>query len=544
MIRDRILPPYTRRVEDTRQQVSRVAIIGILVLVAMLMGFLLAILPPQLVTIPMIPLFVLLGLMMWMAPDVDLQVDQTVRKLFIVFLVLIMLWPDYIAFAAAGIGWLSPTRIIYLIAFVVSVAGICTSSRIRSHILDMMNNVKPIWWLFIAFFALQALLAFVTREFPSRLFFVQFFWYYMFIIAAWVFSQEGTVRRLYQIILVALVIQAFFAFQEPAAGGPIWGPYVPDFLRGGDPEFFYRIVTGRNRAGLEGIRVKAIYTASLTYAEFLALAIPFVLHAVLYARKVWWQFAALGIFVMIFFLADLNQQRTAYIGIIFGLLLTVGAFGVRRYFQHKQNRDLIGPAVISMYPIFGLMTALSILFVPRIRRLTLGGGEHKPSDNAREAQWDIAINKLQQNPLGYGPFQTGEVVNYRNLAGSLTIDSYPINLLIDYGILGFVLFTAFFVGCAVIALITYIRAETEEEALAGPIAVALAIFLLVKTVLSQTDNHDLVFAMAGAAVALYYRQTVRRREAGIAASTTPFPILPSTAAPPRGAPALAYGRTG
>lgn len=44
-----------------------------------------------------------------------------------------------------------------------------------------------------------------------------------------------------------------------------------------------------------------------------------------------------------------------------------------------------------------------------------------------------------------------------------------------------------------------------------PLTIALANFVVIKTILSQLDNHPLVFAMLGASVALIHR--ARQEEA-------------------------------
>lgn len=530
MARYRILEPYTRRVDDTRHTVTKLLLIGALIIFAMMLGFVIAILPMSMLIIPLTPLLLLAALALWMAPDIDPHLDGVVRKLFLLFMAIMVVWPDYIAPTIPGIGWVSFGRQAMAATALVSIYAIATSSRVRAHIADVVTGIKPLWWAFLLFVLLQLVLAVTTMTISSRWFFAQIFWYYMFIVAAWAFSMQGTTRRVYQIILIGLAIQCFYGLGEWIMQKPIWTDYIPPFMQV-DPELLETVTSFTGRLGSDRGRIGSIYLTSLTYAEYIAITLPFVLHGILYARRKLWQLAAVALFAFVCVNAYLTDQRTAIIGIIMAVVLTTAFWSWRRFRQGQENRDMVGVAVIWMFPAMAMAVAAAVLFHPRVRTMTLGGGEHHWSNEARDIQWQMAIDRVLANPFGYGPFRAGEVVGFTNPSGKGTIDSFPINLLVDYGILGLILFTVFFAWAALVALRIYFSSRTETETLAGPIGIALIAFLVVKLVLSQTENHYLMYALAGCVAALYWKQQRRlAAEAVVAPAADP----PAPARPPLG----------
>lgn len=541
MARARILQPYTRRVDDTRHRVSRIALVGGLVLLAMFMGFVIAILPMDFMIIPMAPILVLAIIALWLAPDLERNFDGTIRKLLLLYFAAAMVWPDYIALTMPGIGWVSPQRLFLGALLLTSLYALSTSSESRAHVYDVISHVKPLYWMFVIFFVLQFVLAFATISLTSRFFFAQFFWYYMFIVSAWVYSNPNTVRRLYQIILVGLAVQCVYGLLHWVLQRPVWTGYIPPFLLV-EPELLIKILGEQQRAGTDILRVNSLFLTALTFAEAIAIFIPFVIFAIFYARNAWFRIAAGALLVFAFFNGIWTDARSAMIGFIVAPVCMIGLWALQRYRRTKADRDIISPAVIWAYPLGMIVVMGAVLFIGRIRVAVLGGGQHQPSNAAREEQWRRTFELLERNPFGYGPFNAGPTVGYRNRGGGLTIDGYMMNLLVDYGVLGWLLFLGLFLGCAALGVKTFLRSETHEEDIAAPLAVAVLNFIIIKLVLSQTENHHIMYAFLGCLVALHWRQEQRIKSRAVLSTSPPVAVDPSPA-PPRGplVPAGGYG---
>jgi hypothetical protein len=94
----------------------------------------------------------------------------------------------------------------------------------------------------------------------------------------------------------------------------------------------------------------------------------------------------------------------------------------------------------------------------------------------------------------------------------LTIDSYYLTLVLDYGILGIMLYFATFI---VAIRYAWTGIKDERQILASysvPISIALLSFIVIKAVFSQPDNHPMVYMILGMLSAVEYnRQRVRQR---------------------------------
>jgi hypothetical protein len=304
------------------------------------------------------------------------------------------------------------------------------------------------------------------------------------------------------------------------------------------------VLGAERRTGEDQNRVKATFFISLTFAEFIAIVLPFALHFLVTAENMYKRAIAAALIILLVTGAFLSGARSGLIGTIAGVALFILIWSIRRYRTHASRRDMIAPAVLWMYPAgaFGLMFA--VLFFGRVRSKVLGATQHEASTNVRFEMWEMALPHVIRNPIGHGPFVGGEVVGYTLPSGMITLDSYGINLIVEYGPLGLLLFFLFFAWAVWLGLKTYFNTEegaaTEEEELAGPAAVAIVAFLIIRLVLSQTEIMHFSYALAGMVVALHWRQTVRINEirARIPAAQ-PFPprgLMPGY----RPAGALAY----
>ncbi len=117
-----------------------------------------------------------------------------------------------------------------------------------------------------------------------------------------------------------------------------------------------------------------------------------------------------------------------------------------------------------------------------------------------------------QSPLfGHGPGRGAEALGFVTPGGLVTIDTYILSIVLDYGVIGFVLFY----GMLAAALITSARlalawrptsgSANREASFILPLCAMLAAFLMIKTVLSQEENHAILFMIYGAIMVLTYR---------------------------------------
>jgi O-antigen ligase len=157
------------------------------------------------------------------------------------------------------------------------------------------------------------------------------------------------------------------------------------------------------------------------------------------------------------------------------------------------------------YP--GILSAFLItsLLWQRLNRIIWGGGPQNASNLARQAQWSMLWPKLGRWPLGNGAGQSGDALGYANGAGIVTVDSYYITLLMEYGVLGAITFFGLIGLAAYQAYSLSGKAQDRDMRLMLPVFVMLVNFVIIKGVLSGDDIHAMIFMSLGMVVAMTYR---------------------------------------
>ncbi len=536
--RERILPPYTKRVDDTQHRLRRIVLFAGLILFAMTMGFFIAVLPIQAVFVPIVPIVLLFLIALWMAPDVDPQLDKPIIGGYFVFFYVALIWPNYIAFNLPGLPWVSMQRLVMFFVLGVGLYALASSSRMRGEVKEVLTAHTLMFRLFLAWVILQLIMEGVAGGTTmTRWIHYQIVWNFLFLISAWIHCRPGMPMRLHRAMVIGCAVTAAVTIPEVFNEKPIWADNIPAFL-GVDPTLLEILQSTQGRSGDGLYRARSIHLTSVNYAEFIAVFLPFVLHAIVVAKTSIRRVIAILLLVLLFTVALMTNARSAMVAFVVGVPFYSCIWAFRRFKVGAKNRDIVGPASVWAIPVAGLTVAAAVLFIGRVRVRVLGGGQHQASNDGRDAQWDMAIPKILQNPFGYGVDRAGEIVPFTNLAGVPTIDAYPINLLVDYGVLGFLLFVGLFLTAIVVAVKCYWNAESDDEMVAGPAAGAIFGFLISRTILSAEGAQFIAFGLAGMILAIYWRQSQR-----LAANTPPpVPALPPRyPLPPRAAPVLTIG---
>ena len=98
--------------------------------------------------------------------------------------------------------------------------------------------------------------------------------------------------------------------------------------------------------------------------------------------------------------------------------------------------------------------------------------------------------------------------------GTVTIDNYYLSIALEAGVIGFVAYYGAFLAALIIGAKYLTRAaEQEDTAWLLPALLSIGCYIVIKSVLSQQENHPLAFAMLGMAVILIHRTRHPLREA-------------------------------
>ncbi len=453
----------------------------------------------------LVPLLLLFFLVIWALPERGRAPTSTLRFLFFAFAGSLVLWPDYLALALPGMPWMTAIRLTGFPMVLILLICISVSDDFSRQLKSVLSASRPIAWLMATLAVLMVFSVAVSTNMPfsfNRLVVMLVSLVAAFYVASYVFAKPGTALRFVFFLWAVIILLAVLTYFEVRSSQVPWAGRIPSFLKIED-ENVQRILAGQMRATTKIYRAQTKFTTSLSFAEFLALTAPFILHIAMTATKVWLRPLAWLTLPLIFWMIVKTESRMGAAGFLMTFIVYLLVWGGLRWYR---NRDSIfGPAITLAYPIIFAAFITATFFVGRLRAMVWGSAQHQFSDQGRQVQWDMAIPRALERPWGYGLGQGGGALGYTNQAGMLTIDSYYISVLLEIGIIGFVAYFAVFISTILLSVPAIARANTEEERLLAPIAISLVNFIIIKSVLSQQEGHPIAFIFVGMAVALIWR---------------------------------------
>ena len=335
----------------------------------------------------------------------------------------------------------------------------------------------------------------------------------IFIVSCFVFVRRGFGELWVGLFLVMCAILCVVGIWEWRLQRVPWAGHIPSFLRVQD-ETVLKILRGSARAASGIYRVQGPATTPLGFAELLGLAVPFAVHMMVEQYRWLARVAAAAFIPLAIFVILLTDSRLGVVAALASVLFYILGWALlrRRQFQNS----LLVPAILLAYPSILIAGVASTFFVGRIRAEVWGNGAQTASNDARVEQWEMAIPIILRNPFGRGTGQGADALGWANQAGTISIDSYYLSVLLEWGVIGFLLFYGLMLRGVWVAGMIVVKHQVEREVrLVIPLAVALLNFVIIKSVLSQDANHPLAFMMLGAVLALGYRAAKTSAESDI-----------------------------
>jgi hypothetical protein len=505
--RDRILPPYTRRVDDFRHLATKALVSVALIMLAMVMGFWLAVFG----TFVAQPFILLLGILflvaLWLADDTEPDYRSQVTKLMFVFLGVQMIWPPYLAFDLPGLPWITPPRIALGLLVFMGLIQMAQSSRARGDLVGVIKASPLPMVAYLVFWVLAFSAAFVGSTTSASLgetVSLLLLWSMSFLLACWVMIDERSLPRFVRLVLFAFSFIFVLTVLEYIRREPIWFDYIPSFLKIDGP-LFEVLMQEQGRVGDDRYRARGNLAVHLYFAQAFLLVVPFMVHYALSAKQVRIQAAALALLAFTLVIAWMTNTRTATTGYIIVALGAVALFALKRYLQPTNKADMVAPAIFMAAPAGAIGVLALIAASPRLQSLTIGGAQHRGSNDMRDRQWDRAIDAMLQNPFGYGAGNSAELAGRSTGKGFWIVDSAWINMLLDYGVLAWLAFMIMLGVTAWFGVRLYLRSTDEASELCGPAAVALVGFALTMYTISYYGNIPLMMIIVAGILGTRYR---------------------------------------
>ena len=353
---------------------------------------------PMQVKVPFtIPLIVLIGLIVWALPLTNRPPGKVAERLFWYYSFTLLLWPNYLAIALPGLPWFTAARLLAAPMILIILVHASTSLPFKRLMREHLSTARPLWILVALFAVIQVISIFVSAN-PittmNRVFNNQVMWTGLFFAAVWALRDLHRLERWVFSYILMIFILGLLAIWEAKLGGVIWANSVPGIFQV-DDENVQKILQGSYR--LTGqYRVQTTATTPLSFAEAMAMAVPFLLYTMhKYPRPL----VILGCLVVEGLIINgliESDARLGFVGVLVGHILYLLYFAIERW--RFSPKSILGAALVVTFPAIITVAALAVLFVGRIRVRVLGGGQHQWSDEARIRADGICIRKDLAKP--------------------------------------------------------------------------------------------------------------------------------------------------
>ena len=447
--------------------------------------------------------------LLWVMPDLPLVSPRFIRRAFFVMLVTDLVVPFYYTVQFSGLPWISARRLATFCLIVPFLVAIAASSDVRRQI---MERARASLLLFIcaAGFLATAALSILTSVGPSESFSALadaiLSWYVPFFAMIYIARDKNDVILLLKIICLCAifntgsgVIEFFLRHQF----------FIDIFPRGmlatmieNNPSLANLLPNPQDfRNGL--FRASSTFVTPLSFGEFEIIVIPiglfFLLHRERLSERVLGGLVAFGGIVGIF----CSGSRGGFVGVMVSVATFVAFYSIRKATNTKGS---LVPAISAVLGIIGFGCVIgALMFSHSLHDTVLGGAAQAGSTDARYAQWNAGIPVIKSNPItGHGFSQGGLII------GMPSIDSYMLSLVVETGVFGLIFFVGLLVLPVWYGLRNYLSDMSESGALAGALACSFIGFTMNRLVLSQKENHMLIFSLLALVIVLNYERSRQR----------------------------------
>src|SRR5574337_1845633 len=468
------------------------------VVLGLIVGLAAVILPPT----GAFAIVALVGLvLLWVMPDFRIDPLRKTRALFLVMLVVLLIVPSYYAIDIQSLPWISARRVVMFPLIMVFGLSLSMSSEIRRDLVGALAANRLLALGLIGFFVM-IVLSFLTSisasTSMSQFIDAALTWLVPWLVTLYVVRSEADVRKVVNIIAVCAAFICVVAIADRILKQHLAVEFLPGpllaHLMAENLSVERMVNMNPYRDGM--YRALSVFSTPLSLGEFAAIVMPFGFFYAVYSNTFVKRFLGVGLIVLC-----LGAIVAAYArGGNMAIAAASGSFAALWYFRSlKFDRHSIGAAIVAvMACIFFTVSIAAVTFWPRAHKWVFGGGEAAFSTDSRIYQWELSKAHIVSNPLtGHGFAQGGAIIDNGSVEGGFTIYSYVLSLLVETGIPSLIFFCLMLFSGIAYSAKRFLTDPSEAGALNGALACALIAFTVNRLVLSERENHTLIFLILG-----------------------------------------------
>jgi O-antigen ligase len=471
-----------------------------------LLGFSAVILPPM----GAFGIVAIAGLvLLWVMPDLPLVSPRLIRGAFFVMVVADLIIPFYYTVQFSGLPWISVRRVATFALILPFLVAVAASSEVRQQIMERVRASLLIFICaagFLAVAALSVLTSISPTESTSALVDAVLSWYVPFFAMIYIARDKNDIVFLLKIVCFCAIFNTGAGVVEFFIKHRFFIDIFPKSMLAtmieNNPTLVNLLPNPQDfRNGL--FRASSTFVTPLSFGEFQIIVIPiglfFLLHRETLFERALGGAVAFGGIVGIF----CSGSRGGFVGVIASIAVFVAFYSIRKAMS---SRGSLAPAIAALLGIIGFGCVIgAIMLSHQVHDMVLGGAAQSGSTDARYVQWAAGTPFIKSNPITGHGFGLGGLI-----IGLGQIDSYILSLVVETGVLGLVFFLGLLVLPVWYGLRNYLSDMSESGALAGALACSFIGFIMNRLVLSQKENHMLIFSLLAIVIVLNY-ELVRKR---------------------------------
>ncbi|MGB7975370.1 MAG: O-antigen ligase family protein [Roseiarcus sp.] len=439
--------------------------------------------------------------LLWVMPDLPLVSPGLIRKAFFLMLIADLIIPFYYTVQFPGLPWISARRLATFTLIAPFLVAVAASSEVRRRIAERVRASLLIFICatgFLVVAALSVLTSISPTESTSALVDAVLSWYVPFFAMIYIVRDNDDLVFLLKIICACVLFNTGAGVVEFFLKHNFFVQIFPksmlDALIASNPTLEELLPSAQHfRNGL--YRASSTFVTPLSFGEFEIIVIPiglfFLLHREKLFEKVLGGAVAFGGIVGIF----CSGSRGGFVGVIVSVAVFVAFYSIRKAVS---SRATLVPAIAAMLGIIGFGCVIGAILVSHtFHDMVLGGAAQSSSTDARYIQWAAGTPSIKSNPITGHGFGLGGII-----IGQPSIDSYILSLVVETGIPGLVFFVGLLVLPVWYGLRNYLSDMSESGALAGALACSFIGYIMNRLVLSQKENHMLIFSLLAIVIVL------------------------------------------
>jgi O-antigen ligase len=447
--------------------------------------------------------------LLWVMPDLPLVSSRLIRGAFFVMVVADLIIPFYYTVQFSGLPWISVRRVATFALILPFLVAVAASSEVRQQIMERVRASLLIFICaagFLAVAALSVLTSISPTESTSALVDAILSWYVPFFAMIYIARDKNDIVFLLKIICVCAIFNTGAGVVEFFLKHRFFVDIFPKGMLAtmieNNPTLANLLPNPQDfRNGL--FRASSTFVTPLSFGEFQIIVIPiglfFFLHRETLFERALGGAVAFGGIVGIF----CSGSRGGFVGVIASVAVFVTFYSIRKAVS---SRGSLVPAIAALLGIIGFGCVIGVIMLShQVHDMVLGGAAQSSSTDARYLQWAAGTPFIKSNPITGHGFGLGGLI-----IGLGQIDSYILSLVVETGVLGLVFFLGLLVLPVWYGLRNYLSDMSESGALAGALACSFIGFTMNRLVLSQKENHMLIFSLLAIVIVLNY-ELVRKR---------------------------------